>query len=145
MKKIIIIALLILLTVGCSNEKIEKFNLDSKYYETNEFIKIDADELKDEKNYILYTYNNYCNFRIPCDEIFKTVMEENDFSILSMPIEEFKKTSFYKKVKYAPSILIVKDRELVAYLDAESDEDLDKYQDTTSFLEWIKKYVYLKE
>ena len=50
----------------------------------------------------------------------------------------------YQKVKYAPSIIIVRDGHIVDYLDANSDDDLDKYQDVNEFEKWISKYIYLK-
>ena len=30
----------------------------------------------------------------------------------------------------------------MAYLDAEKDDDLDKYQDLDEFTKWIEKYIY---
>ena len=52
-----------------------------------------------------------------------------------------KKTYLYKKVKYAPSVIIVKKQKIIAYLDAEKDEDMDKYQDEKEFEKWLKKYI----
>ena len=148
MKKKIIsitICLLILTLTGCTQKNINKIYLSDKYYEGNNFTYVtssDINNLKNEK-YILFTYNNYCNLPIPCDEIFKKFMEDNNIVVLSIPFDEFKKTSYYKKIKYAPSIIIVDNSKIVAYLDANSDDDLDKYQDISKFTEWISKYIYL--
>lgn len=70
-------------------------------------------------------------------------MNKYEIRFLSIPFENFKNTSFYNKVKYAPSIIIVKKGKVIAYLDANSDDDLRKYQDVDKFSEWIKKYIYL--
>ncbi|UKI57493.1 MAG: hypothetical protein L6V81_09270 [Clostridium sp.] len=51
----------------------------------------------------------------------------------SIRYEEFEKTDYISKVKYAPSVLIVKNGKIVTYLDANKKEDLDRYQDTSSF------------
>ena len=48
-------------------------------------------------------------------------------------------------MKYAPSIIIVKDKEIVSYLDANSDEDLDKYQDEEAFESYLNKYIYFND
>ena len=128
-----------------SNKNIEKFYLEDKYYESNSFIKIDSNIYNNIKkeSYILFTYNNYCKFNIPCEDIFESFFKENNVVILSIPFAEFKKIDLYKKIKYAPSVIIVKNGHIVAYLDAESDNDLDKYQDVSKFREWVSNYIYL--
>ena len=39
----------------------------------------------------------------------------------------------------------VEEGKIVAYLDANDDKDLDKYQDSKIFEEWINKYIYTEE
>ena len=141
MKKVLIFLSLILL-FGCT-KKIDKFYLDDKYYGKSEFIKIDSNNIP-SGNYIIYTYNSFCAFPIHCETIFKEFMDKNNISFYSMPFEELKKTKFHEKVTYGPSILIIKNNELVAYLDAESDDDISKYQDVDAFTNWITTYIYLK-
>ncbi len=129
--------------IGCTNNK--KIYLTDKYYNNGDFISVKANDIKDNETYILYTYNNFCALPIHCETIFKEVLEKNKIDALSIPFEDFKNTSFYKKVKYAPSVLIIDNGEIVSYLDANKDEDLEKYQDTTKFLEWLKEYIYLEK
>ena len=141
MKRVLIFLSLILL-LGCT-KKIDKFYLDDKYYGKSEFIKIDSNNIP-EGNYVIYTYNSFCAFPIHCETIFKEFMDKNNVSFYSMPFEELKKTKFHDKVIYGPSILIIKDNELIAYLDAESDDDIPKYQDVEAFTNWITTYIYIK-
>ena len=133
---------MIIFTTGC-NKNTQKFTLDKKYYNTGEFIKVKSDDLLklDNENYILYAYNNYCAFAIPCENVFKEFMSKYKIDFLSISFKEFKKTKFYKKIKYAPSIIIIKKGNIVAYLDPNSDDDIDKYQDANKLEEWIKEYV----
>ncbi len=144
MKKIyyIIICILIIFTTGCSKTN-EKITLDEKYYNNGEFIKVNSDELSkyDNENYILYSYNSYCAFQIPCEDIFKEFMNKYKIDLLSISFEEFKNTKYYKKIKYAPSIIIISKGKILAYLDPNSDDDLDKYQDVNKLEEWIKEYI----
>lgn len=124
-----------------------KFYLDSKYYNGNSFIKVSNSDVSvfSSESYVLFTYNHYCSLPIPCETVFEEFMKKNNISFLSIPIEDFKKTWIYQKVKYAPSIIIVRDGHIVDYLDANSDDDLDKYQDVNEFEKWISKYIYLNK
>jgi len=147
-KKILLVFVIILLC-GCSNKENPVDNriyLSSKYYNNGGVyldIKSDVlDELEND-NYVLYIYNPYCNFEIPCDEIFKVFMKKYKVDFLSMPFNEFKKTKYYDTVKYGPSVIIIKKGEIVAYLDANSNADLIKYQKANAFEGWIKKYVFV--
>lgn len=145
-KKIILSILLVIIITSCSiNKEIKKFSLNDKYYNNAGFVAIQSEELPKKDSYILYTYNNYCLLAIPCDTIFTAFMEKYNISFVSIPFEEFKKTSYYKTVKYAPSIIIIKKGKIIAYLDADSDEDLAKYQDVNEFESWLDKYIYFEK
>ncbi len=141
MKKFVLLITIFLL-VGCTNNK--EFYLEDKYYHNGDYINVSSSDIKDNESYILYTYNNFCVLPVHCENIFKEVMEKYKIDVLSIPFDDFKNTSFYQEVKYAPSILIVKKGELISYLDANSDNDLEKYQDTTKFEEWLRKYIVLE-
>lgn len=146
MKKVTLIILITLLILtGCSNKEITKVYLSDEYYKDSKFISIAANEvdsLKDD-TYLLYTYNNYCTLEVPCEDIFNSFMSLYNISIKSIPFDEYKKTSFYKKVKYAPTVILISKEKIITYLDANNDNDLDKYQDITAFTEWLNTYIYL--
>ena len=148
MKKVIVllIAVLVLLT-GCNKE--ERFHLDEKYYGNYKFIDVDnakIDKLQKEKaSYMVFTFNPYCQFQKPCDEVFEQFMQDTNISIYNIPFAEFKETELYKHVKYAPSVILINKGKIVAYLDANSNDDLDKYQEVDAFKEWVERYVYLEK
>jgi len=79
---------------------------------------------------------------VPCDEIFKKVMDKYSLSFLYLPYEEMKNTFIYNEVKIAPSVILIKEGKIVAYLDAESDEDLPKYQDADEFDKWLNSFIF---
>ena len=143
MKKVVLLLLTIFLFIGCTNKEV--FYLSEKYYNNGDYISISSEEISDNESYLLYTYNNFCSLPVQCENIFKEVMEKYKIDALLISFDDFKKTKFYNKVKYAPSVIIVKNGEIVAYLDANSDKDLEKYQNTDKFEEWLKKYVYLEK
>ena len=124
----------------------QKFYLDEQYYNQGNFIEITSDDLETlgSQNYVLFTYNNYCAFSVPCDEIFQSFMSQNKIDFLSMSYEEFKKTKLHETVDFAPSVIIVKNWKIVDYLDSEKDKYLSMYQNVEKFGKWIQKYVNLK-
>ncbi len=155
MNKKIIIIITILLTILIVvpaiilNLKHEKFYINDKYYNNGKFIKITSNDLNNlinsKDSFLLYTYNDYCSLKIPCDDIFRSVMNKYKIDMYSIRYEEFEKTDYINKVKYAPSVLIIKNGKIVTYLDANKKEDLDRYQDTSSFENWLDKYIYLSK
>ena len=60
-----------------------------------------------------------------------------------MPFSEFKKTKFYETVKYGPTVIVIQNGNIIAYLDANSNLDLAKYQNANTFESWIKKYIFV--
>ena len=150
-RKIIIIFLIgvLLFVTGCThkinqNDGKERLYLTDKYYNKGEYVEVTKDELssKEDETYLLFTYNNYCNLSVPCDQIFAKFMKKYNIDILSIPYEDFKETSFYETVKFAPSVLIINNSKIVAYLDAESDADLIRYQDADEFEKWLNEYIF---
>lgn len=146
---IIVCISLFLILYGVNNKKIDSFYIEDKYYNKGEFIEVNSSDVKKiinkEESFILYVHNNFCAFAIPCENIFDEVIDKYKIDMLKINFDEFKNTSFYKKVEYAPSVIIVKDGKIIDYLDAEDDNDLEKYQDVNSFENWLKKYVKLKK
>ena len=124
-------------------EKKSKFYLDDKYYSSNEFISVeDLNEIEHD-SYIMYTYGDFCAFSTPCEDIFKSFMDQYNISFIKMHYDNFKNTKYYKSVLYPPSVLIIKKGKLIAFLNAEDDNDINKYQDSLEFKNWVDKYVYL--
>ncbi len=145
LKKILLFVVCMCLLTSCSGNK--KIYLSNEFYSEGNFKEINNDSINqyNNKTYLLFTYNNYCILPIPCDKIFLEVAKKNNISILSMPFSEFKKTVFYDTVKYAPSIIIVDEGKVIKYLDANKDEDLEKYQDVDKFEKWLNENIYLKK
>ena len=88
MKKIvigIIIGIIILCTIGLfinKNQSNKKIYLTKKYYDNKKqiFLQVDEQEIKKlkEETFLLYTYNSYCKFPVPCDSIFEQFMKDNN-------------------------------------------------------------------
>ena len=151
LKKLLLVFLCFFLFIGCTkkinqNDNIKRIYLSSKYYNNSGFIDVKSDDINNinSETYLLFTYNNYCTLPIPCEDIFKEFMNIYNINILSIPIDEFKKTEYYETVKYAPSVILINNNQIITYLDANSDSDLKKYQDATEFSKWLDKYIYFQ-
>ena len=137
-KKIFLLLLIIIVCVGCSNYKnvdSNKIFLSDMFYNKGNFIEIDSKSLEDYSNttYLLFTYNNFCSLPISCEKIFKSFASDYKIDFLSMPFSEFKNTYLYDTVKYAPSVLIVENNKIIAYLDA------------NKFKDWINNYINISK
>ena len=150
LKKLLIIIIIGYFVAGwLKNRKTndDKLVLDSIYYNKGEYIEINSDYLnnKSHKNYVLFAYNNFCTLPVSCENIFKEYMKKNKIDFLSINIDEYKKTKLYEKVSFVPTIIIVSNGSIIAYLDAEKDDDFDKYQDIDKFSSWINNYIFIKK
>jgi hypothetical protein len=142
----------ILLLTGCTNklnqnDDKERIYLSDEYYRKGEFIDLNSKDLLDKKNdtYVLFTYNSYCNLPVSCEEIFKDFAKKYKIDFISISYEEFKKTKFHDTVEYAPSVMIIEKDNIIGYLDANSDDDLNRYQDLNEFESWMDKYIYFNK
>lgn len=150
---IIMITLVVLIAIGVTiiltyNNK-EKFYLEDVYYSEGGLkdttIKEVNNLVKNKKSFILFTYNDFCTFSVPCDSVFEEVSNKLNITILQIPYREFKETVLNKKIKYGPSVIIIKEGKVVKYLDAEKDKDKILYQDVSKFNTWLSKYIYTKK
>lgn len=153
-KKVGIVIFLLLILIGGiilfrpNNSNLERIYLTEKYYtEEAQFTEITKNQLEElqEENYILYIYNSYCKFPVSCDSIFEKFMKNYQISFLSLPFAEFRETSFYPEVKYAPSLIIIEKGKIISYLDANLDDDIEKYQNVDKLKAWLEQYIYLSK
>ena len=93
MKKLITLFFCLLLT-GCINK--QKINLSKKFYNNGKYIDIKSNQINKYKNdnFVIFTYNSYCNLEVPCEKIFQKVMNKYKIDFLSIKIDEFKKNIF---------------------------------------------------
>ena len=152
MFKKVLILLIPFVICSCSCTKVvepedNKLYLETKYYNEGNYIDVSSEEVNNIENetYLLFAYNNFCAFSVPCDNVFKNVMTKYNIDVLQIPFDDFKNTYLYETVKYAPSVIVVSNKKVIAYLDANKDEDISKYEDTNSFEEWLDNYINLNK
>ena len=146
-KKLITLLLLIIVSIPIIIflTKPTKLTLSPEYHNKGNLKEITKDELLTKLNsnetFILFTYNNFCTFKISCDEIFNESAKNLNITILKIPFTDFKEITLYTNVKYAPSVMIINKGEIISYLDPEKDKDLPKYQDSNEFTKWLQEYL----
>lgn len=58
-----------------------------------------------------------------------------------MMFADMKGTSLHEYVKYYPSVVVVDEGRVRAWLRADSDEDAEMYNDYNAFVRWIRRYL----
>jgi len=71
--------------------------------------------------------------------------KENDLYVYNIGLKIYKKSRLYQEVKYAPSVIIIYKGKILAYTDANSDEDLKLSKSREEFKKWITSYIYLNK
>ncbi len=150
---VVVVVLLVVIIGGCGlffgikaiNNK--PFRLEEKYYENMSIIDIKHDryeELVDKKeNFILYLTLDGCTSCVVFGSKAVDFVVKNKITVYRIEYKEFSQTDLKDEVKYAPSMMIFKKGKLKAYLDAQSDDDLQYYSDSSSLQTWFEKYIEL--
>ena len=142
----IIIILVILIVNKKNNNLIELKNSD---YNNGTLITLDEETLKDKQdnkeNFIVYIHiPGLCTSEIPFDPLVNEFIKDNEITIYSLPYSILKNTNLNEHIKYSPSLAIIKDGKLLAFLDANSDKDFEYYSSREGLNEWIKSFVKIK-
>lgn len=141
MKKIIVLILVSILLVGCNG----KIKLEDKYYKRSKFIDVDHskvnDLIKSKESFVVFIYQPMCTMSSEFEELLDEYMDIRKISIYKMSFSDMKKTSLKDTVRFYPSFIIFKDGEVVDFLDADSDEDTNRYKILKAFKEWIESYI----
>ena len=109
----------------------------------------DIDEMMDNReSFILSVYPTETCFS-DAGPNFNTNMSifaiDNNLYFYNIGLLVYKQTNIYKQIKYAPTVIIVYKGKVLAYLDAESDEDSKCASSQEEFNKWITKYIHAKK
>ena len=113
--------------------------------EAKEFNNITSVEYEDlvanQKSFVIFVDQDGCK---TADRLRDRIIEyakKRGIKINRIMFSDMKETSLHKKVKYYPSVAIISDGEVVAYLRSDADEDAAAYNDYDALEEWFKKYL----
>lgn len=121
----------------------ERFRLDD--YGPSESISIDDKEytemIEAKRSFVVFIDKPGCIKTADMSTWFLDFPEEMQFKYYNLSWSYAKKTSIYNYVKYTPSIALINKGEVVAWLDADSEEDKEYYDDPEALKTWLKKYI----
>jgi len=152
-KAIIISAVATLLLAGgitggiliINNQQEQPFRLDSEYYAASESIDITKDQYEDliaqKKSFVVMVDKPDCVTTTSMREYMSGFPGDTQFKYYRMMWEDVSKSSLHEKVKFAPSIAIIHEGTVKAWLDADSDKDVEYYNSAEALQSWIKKYI----
>ncbi len=134
---------LLVVVGGGADERGEEFRLESRLYGTGELIEISGEEYMEMvgrgESFLVVARMEVCPAEFPVTETVKSFAVKEGVKIYSLKETEFKKTDLGEKVKYLPSVIVVRDGGIADFLDAEADEDLGAYKSEAELLEWLRK------
>jgi len=149
-----IVIILVLIVVIIERNFIQKtsdfmFYLEEKYYGNSVFNEIDSNDLNnlinDKESFAIFIHQPFCSTSYEFNKILTKFAEENKISFYKMSFDEMKKTVMYENIKYYPSFAIYNNGKLIDFLEADSDEDLNRYKDMEEFKNWFNSYIQMKD
>lgn len=130
---------------GGVQKPVEKFPLSAEMYAKGEVIEITASEFEqlvaEKKSFVVVLHMVVCPAEFPVTNSAKELAYAEGMVIYSLTEEEFKQTVLARTIKYLPSVAIIREGELVGYLDAEADADVKYYKTAAGLKEWLERWV----
>lgn len=116
--------------------------------ETSNFIRINnVDELKQlqeqVKTFPLFVYLSGCSTCAKFFPLVKQFSNENDIQMYAVELKTIwdEENPVRDRIKYAPSMFVFEDGEVVDYLTAEGDEDSEYFKNYDKLIEWFNKTI----
>lgn len=121
----------------------EKAVIDTEYVGSTELRIIDAEEyekmVSEGKSFILTSYLPTCTAHMI--KFSQNISEEKKISLFYMDWSDIKKTSLKGEVEFSPSVIIISKGKPIAHLNANSNDDIEKYNNYDVFKAWIEEKV----
>ena len=126
-----------------------KVVLDTEYYcgescngEMMELTGMEYEELvRDGGSFVVFVDQSGCTTADRLREYVSDYVLEMGVKAYRMMFSEVKETSLHDFVKYYPSVVVVSKGRVAGYLRADSDEDVDIYNDYGAFRKWMGRYL----
>lgn len=150
-KYLFLVAVVLIVAVALSGAFIlslvstSKTTLDQEYYGTSEQIDLEKEDyermIKQGKSFVVISYASVCNSQIL--DFVETFSGENNIAFNFINWAKLRETDAAETIKYPPTVFIVEKGKIRAYLDSDSDEDTEKYNNYEAFSAWLKENLSL--
>ena len=128
-----------------------KIELDREYYcegqncSDNDFLELTVDEYKElsnaKKTFVVFVDKDGCTTADKMRSFISDYAKSNGVKVYRIAYEDMKETSMHELVKYYPSVAIVTKGKVFKFLRADSDEDVDAFENREAFNNWMGKYL----
>lgn len=129
-------------------EAVERFRLSDMVDGQGELKEITAQEyntmVAERKNFVVVLHMVVCPAEFPITNSAKQLAHDESLRLYSMVEDEFAQTDLARRIKYLPSVAIIREGDVVDFLDAEADEDLPYYKTAAGLKEWLEQWVEIK-
>lgn len=133
---------------GCS-KRVEPLYLEDKYYQNGSIEEIDGDKLKkledEEESFMVFVHLPYCSMLACFEPVLEEFIDTNNITVYSALSTKIENTKLSLEVEHYPTVALYNKGEIIAYLDAKSDDDLKYYKNISDFTDWASKYIYLSK
>ncbi len=110
---------------------------ETKTIDKSEFEQLAAQK----KSFLLFVDQGGCTTADTLREFIAEYAEESVIRFYRMMFSDMKETILHEQIKYDPSIAIIDKGKAKAWLKADSNEDVERYNDYEAFKNWLEKYI----
>lgn len=134
------------------NIDFDKLNAKNEYNPTadsneslsfSEINKDNFEEITNENEYtLIFVYLKGCSACNSFKTIIYDVKSYNDLAVYQIEYKDLTTLGLdISDIKYAPSLIVLKDGKALAYLDSSSDDDKEYYKEAYSLSKWLSNYM----
>ena len=131
------------------NQIPKTFRLEDELYAKSEAIDIKKEDyeklISEKKSFIIMVDKPDCYTTANMRKYMSEFPDDMQFKYYRMMWSQAKDSSLHEYVKYVPSVVIIREGEVIDFLDADSDEDTAKYNETQALQDWIRSYVIFEK
>ena len=122
------------------------FRLSDEYYGTSEMLTGLTAEgyeklLSEKRSFVVMVDKPGCITTPPMRERMANFPDNMQFRYYQFMWPEAKESSLHNYVTFVPSVAIIREGEVVAWLRADSDEDTEYFNSAEALQSWVAKYV----
>ena len=123
-----------------------KITLSAEYYtEKPEMINLDAvkyeELIKEKKSFVIFVDQNGCTTADRLRGYIEEYIKEKKIDVYKMMFSVMKESSLHNDIKYYPSVVIINNGKVRVFLRADSDEDVDEYNEYDAFKNWMNRLI----
>ncbi len=96
---------------------------------------------KEGQSFLMFIDQGGCHTADKLREFVQKYSAEAGQTFYRMMFSDMKETGLAESVKYYPSVAVVRDGNVVAWLRADEEEDSDEYNDYEAFKAWMEQYI----